>query len=68
MIRLPSCLGSHSRSDPFTHAIHRNSQILLDRSISFIKFNHLRLGFLSFVEPSSRSWKILQGRPTEIDA
>ena len=61
MIRLPSCLGNHSRSDPFTYAVRRNRQILSGRPISFIMFNHLRLYFLWFVEPPSRCWKILQG-------
>ncbi len=61
MIRLPSCLGNHSRSDPFTHAIRRNRQILSGRPISFIMFSHLRLDFLWFVEPPSRGRKILQG-------
>ncbi len=54
MIGLPSCLGNHSRDYPFTHAINRSRKILLDRSFSFIMFNPLRLGFLSFIELPSR--------------
>ena len=54
MIGLSSRLGNHSRDDPFTHAIHRSRQILLDRSVGFIMFNLLRPRFHPLVDLPSR--------------